>query len=300
MTYSIVARDPVTGELGVAVQSCTFAVGAVVPWARPGVGAVATQAIAEPAYGPRCLDALGAGSSATQALDEAAAADALGFLRQVGVVAADGTVAAVTGEGCIDHAGHLLGDGFTVQANMMASPRVWPAMAGAFTAAAGPLPGRLLAALEAAQGAGGDARGMMSAALLVVSGRPADPWEGRLVDLRVDRAADPVADLRRLLDASDAYTILAQAVGELLGGDADAALSHVMAGLDMLPGEENLRFLRVGALVARGDLSGGRDELRSLLAARPSWEVIIRSFAAKGLLAVPPDTSVDTLLAEAR
>jgi uncharacterized Ntn-hydrolase superfamily protein len=300
MTYSIVARDPVTSELGVAVQSGTFGVGTVVPWARPGVGAVATQAIAEPAYGPRCLDALAAGSSATEALEVAATADAASFLRQVGVVAADGTVAAVTGEGCIDHAGHLIGDGFAVQANMMASPRVWPAMADAFTAAAGPLPGRLLAALEAAQQAGGDARGMMSAALLVVGGRPADPWAGQLVDLRVDRAADPVADLRRLLDASDAYTILAQAVGELLGGDADAALSHVMAGLDTLPGEENLRFLRVGALVARGDLSGGRDELRSLLAARPSWEVIIRSFAAKGLLAVPPDTSVDTLLAEAR
>jgi uncharacterized Ntn-hydrolase superfamily protein len=300
MTYSIVARDPVTGDLGVAVQSGTFGVGTVVPWARPGVGAVATQAIAEPAYGPRCLDTLAAGSSATAALEAAATADAASFLRQVGVVAADGTVAAVTGEGCIDHAGHLLGDGFTVQANMMASPRVWPAMADAFTAAVGPLPGRLLAALEAAQRAGGDARGMMSAALLVVGGQPADPWAGRLVDLRVDRAADPVADLRGLLDASDAYALLAQAVGELFGGGADAALSHVMAGLGMLPGEENLRFLRAGALLARGDLAGGRNELRSLLATRPSWEVIIRSFAAKGLLAVPPDISVDTLLAETR
>jgi uncharacterized Ntn-hydrolase superfamily protein len=296
MTYSIVARDPVTGELGVAVQSGTLGVGTVVPWARPGVGAVATQAIAEPAYGPRCLDALAAGSPATGALEAAAAADAAGFLRQVGVVAADGTVAAVTGEGCIDHAGHLLGDGFTVQANMMASPRVWPAMADAFTAAAGPLPRRLLAALEAAQRAGGDARGMMSAALLVVGGQRADPWAGRLVDLRVDRAADPVAGLRGLLDASDAYAIFGQAVGELLGGDAGAALTRVMAGLDLLPGEENLRFLRAGALVARGDLSGGRDELRSLLAARPSWEVIIRSFAAKGLLATPPAVSVDALL----
>ena len=205
-------------------------------------------------------------------------------------------MAAVTGGGCIDHAGHLLGDGFAVQANMMASPRVWPAMADAFTAAAGPLPRRLLAALEAAQRAGGDARGMMSAALLVVGGQPADPWAGRLMDLRVDRAADPVAGLRGLLDASDAYAIFGQAAGELFGGDADAALTHVTAGLNLLPGEENLRFLRAGALVARGDLSGGRDELRSLLAARPSWEVIIRGFAAKGLLATPPAVSVDALL----
>ena len=127
MTYSIVARDPVTGELGVAVQSGTFGAGAVVPWARPGVGAVATQAIAEAAYGPRCLDALAAGSSATQALDEAAAADALGFLRQVGVVAADGTMAAVTGEGCIDHAGHTRGLAIMFACTVKPSPSRWPA-----------------------------------------------------------------------------------------------------------------------------------------------------------------------------
>jgi uncharacterized Ntn-hydrolase superfamily protein len=174
MTYSIVARDPATGALGVAVQSGTFGVGAIVPWARAGVGAVATQAFAEPAYGPRCLAALAAGAAAPAALEQATAADQAALVRQVGVVAADGTVAARTGEWCIDHAGHLLGDGYTVQANMMASPQVWPAMAAAFGSAAGPFPRRLLAALTAAEQAGGDARGVMSAALLVVAGEPAD------------------------------------------------------------------------------------------------------------------------------
>src|SRR5262245_39708172 len=119
VTYSIVARDPESGELGVAVQTCMFAVGAVVPWARSGVGAVATQAMGEPAYGPRCLDAIASGASAVEALERAQAADPAALLRQVGVVAADGTTAAATGDWCIDDAGHVVGDGFAVQANMM-------------------------------------------------------------------------------------------------------------------------------------------------------------------------------------
>jgi uncharacterized Ntn-hydrolase superfamily protein len=168
VTYSIVARDPQTGLLGVAVQTAMFAGGASVPWARAGVGAVAAQAIAEPTCGPRCLDAIQAGASAQAALAQAQAADEAALLRQVGVVAADGSVAAMTGEWCIDHAGHLLGDGFAVQANMMASPAVWPAMAEAFGQSPEPFPRRLLAALEAGQAAGGDARGMMAAALVVV------------------------------------------------------------------------------------------------------------------------------------
>ena len=155
MTYSIVARDPESGALGVAVQSCMFGVGAVVPWARPGVGAVATQAIVEPAYGPRCLDALATGASAAESLDKAVAVDPASFLRQVGVVGADSTVAVASGEGCVDHAGHVVGDGFAVQANMMASTEVWPAMAEAFAVSSDSFPRRLLAALNAAQAAGG-------------------------------------------------------------------------------------------------------------------------------------------------
>ena len=288
MTYSIVARDPETGLLGVAVQTAMFAAGASVPWARAGVGAVATQAIGEAAYGPRCLDAMQAGASAPAALAQARAADEAALLRQVGVVAADGSVAAMTGEWCIDHAGHLLGDGFAVQANMMASPAVWPSMAEAFLRSSGSFPRRLLAALEAGQAAGGDARGMMAAALVVVEAEPRDLWAGRLVDLRVDRSDTPLADLRRLLDASEAYGSFSRAADALFSGDAVAALADADEGLSMLPGEENLRFVRAGALAAGGDTDRAVAELRRLMAARPSWEVVVRSFAAKGLMTLPP------------
>src|SRR4051812_1687797 len=170
MTYSIVARDPDTGELGVAVQTCMLAVGAIVPWARAGVGAVATQAFAEAAYGPRCVDALAGGANALDALAAAQAEDTNAVLRQVGVVGADGSAAAVTGDLCVDHAGHIVGDGFTVQANMMTSTDVWPAMADAFVTTRDSLARRLVAALAAGDAAGGDARGRMSAAVLVVEG----------------------------------------------------------------------------------------------------------------------------------
>ena len=288
MTYSIVARDPQTGLLGVAVHTAMFAAGASVPWARAGVGAVATQAIAEPAYGPRCLDAMQAGASAVAALALARAADEAAVLRQVGVVAADGSAAAMTGEWCIDHAGHLLGDGFAVQANMMASAAVWPSMAEAFGRSSGPFPRRLLAALQAGQAAGGDARGMMAAALVVVEAQPGDPWAGRLVDLRVDRSDAPLADLGRLLDASEAYAGFDRAVGALSGGDAAAAVASAEEGLSMLPGEENLRFVHAGALAASGQTASAVAELQGLMAARPSWGIIIRSFTAKGLMTLPP------------
>jgi uncharacterized Ntn-hydrolase superfamily protein len=297
VTYSIVARDPETGQLGVAVQTCMFAVGSVVPWVRAGVGAVASQAIAESAYGPRCLDAMADGGTAATALDAALAADPMSALRQVGVVAADGSVAATTGELCIDHAGHQLGDGFAVQANMMRSSEVWPAMAEAFISSSGPLAHRLLAALVAGEAAGGDARGRMSAALVVVDGVvPASPGGGKVVDLRVDRSADPIGDLTRLLVAADSYTGYGQAVDQLFGGDPVAALSTVDDALALLPGEENLRFLRSGALVASGATDDGVAELRALVAEQPGWGVIVRAFVAKGLVALPEGVDLDAVL----
>ena len=299
MTYSIVARDAQTGLMGVAVQSAMFAVGSTVPWARAGVGAVATQAIAEPAYGTRCLDALQSGASAQAALDQAITADEAALLRQVGVVAADGAAAAMTGDWCIDQAGQFVGDGFAVQANMMSSPDVWPAMAEAYGAAARsalaadhdgvawPFARRLLAVLEAGQAAGGDARGVMSAALVVVAAHAAEPWAGRLVDLRVDRSGDPLGELRRLLDAAEAYGAFGRAVDALGGGNAVAALAAADQGLALLPGEQNLRFIRGGALAASGDEEAGHAVLRALIDERPSWAVVARGFADKGLLALP-------------
>ena len=297
MTYSIVARDPSTGELGVAVQTCFFAVGAIAPWARPGVGAVATQAIAEPAYGPRCLDALAEGRNATDALAAAQAVDEMAQVRQVGTVGADGSVASFTGDLCIDHAGHRVGDGYSAQGNMLASPDVWPAMAEAFESSPGPLARRLLAALLAGEGAGGDARGNMSAALLVVEGTPAPtPAAGTVVDVRIDRSTDPLGDLARLLDAADAFAGFSTGFEQLMAGDPAGAVTTVDGALRTLPGEDNLRFLRGGALMASGAVDAGVAELRSLIADRPSWAVIVRSFGEGGLLPLPDGVTVDDVL----
>ncbi|HVC70890.1 MAG TPA: DUF1028 domain-containing protein [Acidimicrobiales bacterium] len=192
MTYSIVARDPESGQFGVAVQTCWFSVGAIVPWAIAGVGAVATQAMVELAYGPRCLDKLVTGADARRSLDAVRAGDEASGLRQVAVVDGGGGVSAFTGDLCIDFAGHQTGDGYSVQANMMASADVWPAMADAFETGKGPFPERLLGVLRAGERAGGDARGRMSAAILIVKADRQDhPWEGRVVDIRVDHHDQP-------------------------------------------------------------------------------------------------------------
>jgi uncharacterized Ntn-hydrolase superfamily protein len=296
MTYSIVARDAVTGDLGVAVQTCMFAVGSIVPWARPGIGAVATQAITEAAYGPRCLDQLAAGASASEALAAAQVADQMAAVRQVGVVSSDGSVAVTTGGLCIDHAGDLVGDGFVVQANMMSTPDVWPAMASTFTGSSGSLAHRLVAALNAGEAAGGDARGRMSAAILVVAGEiPSQAGAGTLVDLRVDRSEDPLGDLSKLLVAAEAFRGFSDAVDLLLGGDPVESLAKVDDALVLLPHDENMRFLRSGALVASGAVDAGIAELRSLVAERPTWEVVVRSFAAKGLFSIPEGVSIDAV-----
>jgi uncharacterized Ntn-hydrolase superfamily protein len=297
MTASIVARDATTGHLGVAVQSCMFAVGSTVPWTRPGIGVVAVQAMGDASCGPRCLDALARGASADPALSSVLEEDSIAALRQLVAVAADGTAAARTGHFCIEHAGQIVGDGFAVAATMMSTPDVWPAMASAYVESTGSLDRRMLAALAAAEAAGGDARGRMSAALVVVDGRlPAVPGTGTLVDVRVDRSGDPLGDLARLLDAHDAYAAFHNGVNELFGGHPDAALESVDEGLAALPLEENLRFLRAGALMATGSIDEGIAEVRALIAERPTWEVIVRSFARKGLLTLPNGVTINSVL----
>lgn len=297
MTFSIAARDADSGELGVAVASAFFGVGAVVPWCRPGVGAVATQAIGELAYGGRCLDALQAGAGATEALERAQALDPFVQLRQVAVVGADGSVAVDTGAQCVDCAGHVAGDGFSAQANMVAHEAVWAAMAEEFRAARGPLARRLLAALTAGASAGGDARGAFAAGLVVVTGEPVDaPGHGVLVDVRVDHDPNPITELRRLLDVTDAYAGFGATRDQLIAGDAVGALRTVEAALALLPDDGNLRLVHANALAANGNFEAAAAELRSLVAARPTWETVIRGFADNGLLALPLGTSIDDVL----
>jgi uncharacterized Ntn-hydrolase superfamily protein len=268
-----------------------------VPWARPGVGAVATQGTGEPSYGSGCLDALARGVTSAEALAETRALDPFPGSSQVGVVGADGSVASVTGEHCIDYAGELIGDAFAVQANTMSTRAVWPAMAAAFSSSAGSLARRLLAALTSAEAAGGDARGRMSAALLVVEGVPPDrPGGGIVVDLRIDRSDDPVGELGDLLTAAEAFERFFAAFGRLLEDEPVAALSIIDQALGILPSESNFRFIRAGALIASGAIEAGSAELHALIAERSSWGVVIRSFLRHGMLAVPHGASIDELL----
>jgi uncharacterized Ntn-hydrolase superfamily protein len=269
----MVARDPATGELGVAVQSHWFSVGSVVTWARPGVGAVATQSFAEPAYGPNLLDRLAAGDGTAAALAAEVAADEGERLRQVGAVSATGEVAAHTGASCVPFAGDVQGDGWSAQANMMASEGVWPAMAEAFDAADRPLTRRLMAALEAAEAAGGDVRGRQSAAIIVVPAA-GEPWR-RTVDLRVDDHPEPLDELARLLRLHEAYTLVNDA--EELG----AAGRHTDAGemgrraLEMDPDNPEFLFWGGLSLAHQGQHDLGLALVRRAIEINPGWRDLL-------------------------
>jgi uncharacterized Ntn-hydrolase superfamily protein len=273
-TYSIVARDPMTGELGVAVQSHWFAVGPIVPWVRPGVGAVATQSIAEPAYGPHALDRLTTNESGARAtLDALLGDDDLARFRQVALVDARGEVATHTGDGCIAYAGHRAGAQFSAQANMMASPDVWPAMAAAFEAASGPLARRLLAALNAAEASGGDARGRQSSAL-VVAPAEGEPWR-RTVDVRVDDHPEPLRELERLLDLADAYAIASEG-DDLVGqGRHEEAGELYRLASERAPGNHELLFWAGLATARAGDVARGLDQVREAIRLQPGWKELL-------------------------
>jgi len=232
VTYSIVARDKHTGEFGVAVQSHYFQVSPDVPWALAGVGAVATQSRVNVGYGPLGLELLQAGLTAQQALNALTAGDPLAEVRQCAIVDANGGVAAHTGAKCIPAAGHHVGDGFSCQANLMEKDTVWAAMAQAFTSTDAPLAERMMAALEAAEAEGGDIRGKQSAAMLVVSGKSTGrSWEDRVIDLRVDDAAEPLPELRRLLRIKRAVQTVAEADRLATAGDvAGAATGRLRRG----------------------------------------------------------------------
>jgi uncharacterized Ntn-hydrolase superfamily protein len=272
-TYSIVAHDQESGEVGVAVQSHWFSVGSVVSWARPGVGAVATQSIGEPSYGPNALDLLAGGATPEEALGRLTAADDRAAFRQVGVVDAAGRVATHTGASCIAYAGHRTGEGYSAQANMMASPDVWPAMASGFEAASGPLARRLIAALRAAERAGGDVRGRQSAAVVVA---PADgePW--RLsVDLRVEDHPEPLDEIVRLLDLADAYRLASEA-DDLVGrGRHDEAAALYVRAAELAPGSHELVFWSGLSAAEGGDMDTAVERVRRAIAMQPGWAELL-------------------------
>jgi len=283
MTYSIVARDPVSGDLGVAVQSHWFSVGTVVTWAEAGVGAVATQAFAEPAYGPRGLSLMRQGIDAGRALNTLLEQDAASAGRQVAFVDASGRVAAHTGAGCIPDAGHVTGEAMSAQANMMRNDRVWPAMLEAYQRAPGGLADRMLAALEAAEEAGGDLRGRQSAALLVVRATSsADPWRDRLIDVRVDDSGEPLAELRRLLELHRGYAHMEAADVRLVAGDVEGALREYGFARELLGSNDEAAFWTAVLLADSGRADEARAVFGDIASREPGWAELLRRLPATG------------------
>lgn len=296
MTYSIVARDPETGDLGVAVQSHWFAAGDLVMWAESGVGAVATQATVEVSYGPRGLELMSRGLAPADALRSLANEDPDAALRQVAMVDAAGRVATHTGASCMRMAGHRAGKDYSVQANMMASGTVWDAMAEAYEGASDDLAHRMLAALDAAEAAGGDIRGPQAAGILVVRGTPTDePWKDRLLQMRVDDHPAPLPELRRLVDLKAAYDRMERAEELELAGDAEGATREQLAAQAAYPDVTEFAFWTAISLARLGR----NDEAARLFQVaddrHSGWAELLRRLIADGQVELS-DEAVRALL----
>jgi uncharacterized Ntn-hydrolase superfamily protein len=287
-TYSIVARDPATGDMGVAVQSHWFSVGSIVTWASAGVGAIATQSFVEPAYGPRGLELMKSGLSAKQALDALLLVDEGRDVRQVAFVDTDGNVAAHTGAKCIEAAGHHVGDGYSVQANMMLNDKVVPAMAKAYESAEGDLAERLMAALEAAQAAGGDIRGKQSAAMLIVKSESTGrSWADRVLELRIEDHPTPIAELRRLLQIHRAYEHMNAGDLAVEHDDLKLAMAEYGEAAELLPGNVEVQYWAAVTLATSGELEQALPIFRTVFAADPNWVELTRRLVKPGII---PDT----------
>jgi len=284
-TFSIVARDPSTSELGVAVQSHWFSVGPIVAWAEAGVGAVATQSFVDPSYGKLGLDLMRAGKSAPDALKSLTAGDEGRDVRQVAMIDAQGRVDARTGKNDIQAAGHIIGKNYSVQANLMLSEKVWPAMSAAFENAKGDLAERMLVALEAAQAAGGDIRGKQSAALVVVTGKPTgQAWKDRVFDLRVDDSPEPLIELRRLVKLQRAYNHMNAGDLAVEHRDNEGALREYGAAEKLVPDNAEMIYWHAIALVNMGRVDESLPLFRRVFAMDPNWVTLTPRLRKSGLL----------------
>jgi uncharacterized Ntn-hydrolase superfamily protein len=288
-TFSIVARDPNTGEIGVAVQSHWFSVGSVVPWAEAGVGAVATQSFVDPSYGKLGLEMMRTGKSAPEALKSLLAGDEGREVRQVAMIDVQGRVDAWTGKNDIEAAGHYIGKNFSVQANLMLNDRVWPAMARAFENTKGDLADRMLAALDAAQAEGGDIRGRQSAALIVVTGKPTGmSWKDRLFDLRVDDSAEPLQELRRLVTLQRAYNYMNAGDLAVEKKDNEGALREYSSAEKLVPGNAEMIYWHAVALVNMGRVDESLPLFRKVFAMDKNWATLTPRLSKAGLLPNDP------------
>lgn len=289
-TYSIVARDATTGEMGVAVESHWFSVGSLVTWAEPGVGAVATQSFVDPSYGPLGLQLMRAGKSASDALQALLAVDANANVRQVAMIDANGEVANHTGQMSIDEHCEIAGEGFSVQANLMWKPTVCEAMAKAYTSSDGDLAERLMLALEAAEGEGGDIRGKQSAAILVVNNdRSLPPWGGRVIELRVEDNAQPLVELRRLLTLARAYNRMNEGDEHMANADVDAAIEAYSAAQAMVPDSHEMVFWQAVTLVGAGRVDESLPLFEKAFIMWPRWRELVPRLPASGLLPDDPE-----------
>jgi uncharacterized Ntn-hydrolase superfamily protein len=283
-TYSIVARDPATGEMGVAVQSHYFSVGPIVPWAEAGIGAIATQSLVLVDYGPNGLELLRAGRTAREALDSLLRADSNPDVRQVAIVDAHGNVAAHTGAKCIPDAGHKTGSQYSCQANLMANERVWPAMSAAFEKAEGDLAERMLQALEAAEQAGGDIRGRQSAAMVVVKAQSTGkPWVDRIIDLRVEDHPYPLRELRRLVKLRRAYNLEDQGDNFIADKKPEEALKAYEQAATLAPEIVELQFWASVSMYTNGREAEARKLFARVFAKERRWIDLVPRLAKVGL-----------------
>lgn len=286
-TYSIVAIDPETGDMGVAVQSHWFSVGSVVTWGEAGVGVVATQSLVNASFGPKGLELMRGGRSPKAAVAKLISTDEGRDFRQLALLDSQGRAAAYTGSKCIQCAGQVVGDGYSVQANLMLNDRVWPAMSEAFGRSAGPLAERMLLALEAAEAVGGDIRGRQSAALLVVRGNATGKaWEDRLVDLRVEDHPEPLFELSRLLKVHRAYEHMDDGDLALEKGEMQEAMTQYSAAEELFPENEEMMFWHAVGLANSDRVKDSLPLFRVVFRKNPNWRVLLPRLLPNGLLKV--------------
>ncbi len=290
-TYSIVARDALTGHMGVAVESHWFSVGPIVPWARAGVGAVATQSFVRIDYGPEGLALMESGVPAPEALTRLLAADEGRDVRQVAMIDAQGRVGAHTGARCIQAAGNHVGTGYSVQANLMIDVGIVPAMSKAYETTQGDLAERMLAALEAAQNAGGDIRGKQSAAILIVKGeKTPTPWKDVVMELRVEDHPDPVVELRRLVRLWRAYEHMNAGDLAVERDDMSGAKKHYAAAEEMFPDMAEFVFWHATTLVQNNRLEEALPLFGKAFRLEPGWYLLVPRLPASKLLPDDPET----------
>lgn len=283
-TYSIVAYDSATGQFGAAVQSHWFKVADVI-WVEPGVGAVATQSLVDFSYGPLGIDMMRLGKSSAQALAGLLASDSANAVRQVAMIDRSGLVVAHTGSRCIAEAGHIAGKHYSVQANLMRSSAVWPAMSKAFETTKGDLAERMMAALEAAEREGGDIRGKQSAAMVVVSGTPTgQKWRDRIVDIRVDDHAEPLKELRRLLDITRSYDHMNRGDEQITAGNFDSAGAEYELASRLAPGNNEILFWHAVTLVTANQAERAMPIFKKIFHTEPAWRELVPRLVPSGLL----------------